>query len=406
MDESTRQKIDERYAAEKQHGVKFFPDIVYKDMLVAFGVFLLLLSLATFLGVKAEPPADPSDAAYIPRPEWYFLFLFQMLKYFPGQLEWIGTTLVPGAAVLVLLLLPFLDRSPYRHWRKRKLAIGMMGVIVLGMSALTGLAVAGTPPQEEVGALTSITEQVVAGQDLYAVYCVECHGDEGQGGEIVGVEGLEGVVVQPLHAPDFMYTRTDDTLYNIIEYGQPEQGMPPVGLAYGGELPRADLLAIVAFMRYTWDDRVELPADALAAFAIPTLAPGEMPSYSEYIQPLVRRACISCHRPGRKNNNYTMRDYQELLTTGDHAPNLIAGDLGSNLIRMLHREEIEAGGPMPPTRELKPEWVAIWEQWVLAGMPETPLPAAPGAPPATAATIETRPGGAPSATTPATSPAP
>ncbi len=382
MDESKRQQIDERYAAEKQHGVKFFPDIVYKDMLVAFGVFLLLVSLATFLGVKAEPPADPSDASYIPRPEWYFLFLFQMLKYFPGQLEWIGTTIVPAAAVLLLLLLPFMDRSPYRHWRKRKLALGIMSVALLGMVGLTLMAVAETPPAEDVGALTSISEQVVAGQDLYAVYCVECHGDEGQGGEIVGVEGLEGVVVAPLNAADFMYTRTDDTLFNIIDYGQPALGMPPLGLAYGGELTRGDMQAVVAFMRYTWDDRVELPADALAAFAIPALAEGEIPSYSVHIEPLVRRSCISCHRPGKLNNNYLMRDLNEILTTGDHAPNLIAGDLGSNLIRMLHREEIEAGGPMPPTRELKPEWIAIWEAWVLAGMPEFPVAATPGASPA------------------------
>ena len=382
VDDKSRQQIDEHYAAEKQHGVKFFPDIVYKDMLVAFGVFLLLISLATFLGVKAEPPADPSDASYIPRPEWYFLFLFQMLKYFPGQLEWIGTTIVPAAAVLLLLLLPFIDRSPYRHWRKRKIALGIMSVALLGMVGLTLLAVAETPPTEDVGALTSISEQVVAGQDLYAVYCVECHGDEGQGGEIVGVEGLEGVVLAPLNVADFMYTRTDDTLYNIIEYGQPELGMPPLGLTYGGELPRADLLAIVAFMRYTWDDRVELPPDALAAFNIPPLAEGEIPSYSVHIEPLVRRSCISCHRPGKQNNNYWMRDLDELLTTGDHAPNVIAGDLGSNLIRMLHREEIEAGGPMPPTRELKPEWIAIWEAWVLAGMPEFPVTATPGASPA------------------------
>jgi len=158
--------------------------------------------------------------------------------------------------------------------------------------------------------------------------------------------------------------------------------MPPLGLTYGGELPRADLLAIVAFMRYTWDDRVELPPDALAAFNIPPLAEGEIPSYSVHIEPLVRRSCISCHRPGKQNNNYWMRDLDEILTTGDHTPNVIAGDLGSNLIRMLHREEIEAGGPMPPTRELKPEWIAIWEAWVLAGMPELPVTPTPGASPA------------------------
>ena len=120
----TEQQIDpnkeykERYEAQKQRGVKFFPDIIYKDMIVAFGMFVILVILAAFIGVKPEPPADPNDASYIPRPEWYFLFLFQMLKYFPGSIEWVGTTVVPVVAILALLLLPFYDRSPVRHWRR------------------------------------------------------------------------------------------------------------------------------------------------------------------------------------------------------------------------------------------------------------------------------------------------
>ncbi len=59
--------------------------MIYEDVLVTFAVFIILIMLATFVGVANEPKADPSDAAYIPRPEWYFLFLFQMLKYFPGS---------------------------------------------------------------------------------------------------------------------------------------------------------------------------------------------------------------------------------------------------------------------------------------------------------------------------------
>ena len=392
MDEKERYQA--RYQAEKERGVKFFPDIIYKDMIVAFAVFLLLVGLATFVGVPQEPPADPSDSSYIPRPEWYFLFLFQLLKYFPGSLEWIGTTVVPGAAVLILLLLPFLDRSPVRHWRKRLPALAAMGAVVLGMVVLTVLAVVSTPPQEEAAALTSISDQVIAGQDLYGVQCVECHGAEGEGGEIVGVEGLEGVIVPSLKAHDFIYTRTDETIFNIIEYGQPDHGMPPFGKAYGGALTRAEIQAIVTFMRYTWDDRVELPPAAAAAGAVPTLGPDEIPSYSAYIEPIIKRACLSCHRPGRKNNNFFMRTYQELMTSGDHAPNVIPGDPKSNLIRMLHREEVEAGGPMPPTKPLKDEWIAIWERWVLGGAPEFPVtptptrtpvpeatPAAPGATP-------------------------
>ena len=108
MDEPEKQQYLARYRQAKESGVKFYPDIIYKDLLVSFGIFLLLVGLAIYLGVAQEPPADPSDSAYIPRPEWYFLFLFEMLKYFPGQLEWVGTVIVPGMAVLALLLLPLL----------------------------------------------------------------------------------------------------------------------------------------------------------------------------------------------------------------------------------------------------------------------------------------------------------
>jgi mono/diheme cytochrome c family protein len=372
VDSEQKQRYKERYEAAKQHGVKFFPDIIYKDMIVSFAIFILLLGLATFIGVKAEPPADPNDSSYVPRPEWYFLFLFQLLKYFPGKLEWVGTTVVPLAAVLALLVLPFYDRSPFRHWSKRKFAIGVMGASMVGVVALTFLAAYTTPPQEEFSAAASISEQLLAGQDLYSIECVECHGSEGEGGEITTVEGLEGVVVPPLNSPDFIYTRTDQTIYNVIDYGQQDLGMPPFGLAYGGELSRAQIDAIVTFMRYTWDDRVEIPQEAAAAGTVPELGPDQIPTYTEFIEPIVRRTCLSCHRPGKKNNNYLMGSYEEMLTTGDDAPNLIAGDLDSNLIRSIHREETDEWGPMPPSKPLKDEWIVIFERWVLAGMPETP----------------------------------
>jgi mono/diheme cytochrome c family protein len=382
VNDEQKREIDARHEQAKQHGVRFFPDIIYKDMIAAFGVFVLLLLLAVFLGVKPEPPADPNDAAYVPRPEWYFLFLFQLLKYFPGQIEWIGTAVVPGLAVLALLLLPFYDR----HWRKRRLALGIMGAAMAGIVGLTIVAAVTTPPQEEAAALTTVSERLLAGQDLYSIQCVECHGDEGQGGEIVGVEGLEGFQMKPMNVGDYMYTREDDTLSAIIAYGQPDLGMPPFGKAYGGELSPGEIQAIVTFMRYSWDDRMEVPQDAASAGSVPALAPGEIPSYSVHIEPIVRRTCLSCHREGKKNNNYLMGTYRQILDTGDNAPVLVAGDANSLLLRLLRREEvteIKDLDPMPPSRPLKPEWVEIFERWVAAGMPETPVSATAGAPVAT-----------------------
>jgi mono/diheme cytochrome c family protein len=387
VDEEQKKAYQEKYYKAKQNGVKFFPDIIYDDMIVSFAIFLLLVGLAIFVGVANEPKADPSDTAYIPRPEWYFLFLFQMLKYFPGKLEWIGTTVIPGLAVLALFLLPFFDRNPYRHWTKRKFAISFMTLIVIGMVALTIVAAVTTPPQEEQGTVAStLAEEITAGQDLYSINCVECHGADGEGGEIIGVKGLEGVVVKAINSQDVMYTRTDDTLYNIIDYGQPDFKMPPFGRGYGGELGPSDIDAIVTFMRYTWDDRSVLPQEVVQAGAVPTLGPDEVPSYEVHIAPIIKRYCISCHRPGKENQNYLMRTYDEVMNTGDHKPDVIPGDLNSNMIRMLHREKIDAGGPMPPTKALKPELIAIFERWVLGGAPNTAADAAaakPGAAPAT-----------------------
>lgn len=380
MNEEQKKNYLEKYKQAKQRGELFFPDSLYKDLIVSFGVFILLVMLAVFIGVANEPPADPSDSNYIPRPEWYFLFLFEMLKYFPGEIEWIGTAIIPGLAVLALFLLPFFDRNPKRHWSNRKIGVTVMTLIVVGMVVLTVMAAATTPPQEETNIATTISEKIILGQDLYSVQCVECHGPDGEGGEIIGVEGLEGVVVKSISSNDEMYTRSDQTFYNIIDYGQPDLGMPPFGLGYGGELARGDIDAIVTFMRYTWDDRAEIPAEAAAASVIPTLGPDEIPSYEIHIEPIVKRYCVSCHRPGKENNNYLMQTYDETINSGDNAPNIIAGDLNSNLIRMIHREEIEAGGPMPPTKSLPEDYIVLFERWVLGGMPNTAAEAAAAAP--------------------------
>jgi mono/diheme cytochrome c family protein len=303
-----------------------------------------------------------------------------MLKYFPGEIEWIGTAIIPGLAVLALFLLPFFDRNPKRHWSNRKIGVSVMTLIVIGIVALTVIAAATTPPQEETNIATTISEKIILGQDLYSVQCVECHGPDGEGGEIIGVEGMEGVIVKSISSNDEMYTRSDQTFYDIIDYGQPELGMPPFGLGYGGELARGDISAIVTFMRYTWDDRAEIPAEAAAASVIPTLGPDEIPSYEVHIAPIEKRFCVSCHRPGKENNNYLMGSYDETMNSGDNAPNIIAGDLGSNLIRMLHREEIDAGGPMPPTKPLPEDYIALFERWVLGGAPNTAADAAAAAP--------------------------
>jgi len=252
---------------------------------------------------------------------------------------------------------------------------GISSLLIIGLTIATlALAPAKAATEETATVAGTVSEQILAGQDLYSVHCAECHGADGEGGEVKGVEGFDGVILDPLANTDVMYTYTDDALANVISYGQQESdpAMTPFGRAYGGELGPGDIDSIVTFMRYTWDNRVEMPLDVLAASAMPTLAEGEVPSYEVHIFAIVKRYCISCHREGKNNQNYLMTSYDEIINSGDNAPNLIAGDLTCNTMQMLNRVEgLEVGNPMPPTKELKPELVAIWQAWIQAGMPNT-----------------------------------
>ena len=170
MNEQERKEYLEKYKKAKEEGVPFFPDIIFKDAVVSLLIFLVLIALAYFVGIPAEERANPNDTSYTPRPEWYFLFLFQLLKYFPGNLEVIGAMILPGLFVLLLILLPFIDKSPKRHFRNRPFASIAAVVVVLGIGALTVAAVMeAPPPQEEV-----VVDRAAA---LYAANCANCHGE-------------------------------------------------------------------------------------------------------------------------------------------------------------------------------------------------------------------------------------
>ena len=456
MNEETKKKINARYEKELNKGERFWPDSIFKDVVVSLGIFILLVLLASFVGVAPEPKADPSDTSYIPRPEWYFLFLFKFLALYGqipllGKIEWLATVLIPGIAIGVLTLLPFIEKSPDRHYAKRALSISVMTIMVVGIILLTlmseiptvsadgskllgllqaaaGLAIPGvamivlfiasftgrqtnprffiwttgltivsmvivsgmvmnlhtSPAVEETEVANTVVDQIFAGQDLYSVHCTECHGDDGSVAVIEGVEGLEGEKITPINSHDVLYTITDSAMYEVIAYGRPNAGMTPFGKAYGGELSRSEIDYIVTYMRYMWDDRFEIPAEALKPL-FPPLAEGEVPSYEVHIQPIVKRYCISCHRAGKENNNYLMTSYEEILTTGDNvANNIIAGDENSYLLQVIQEHAImnpekpaeELIGVMPPNRALKPNIVDVFIRWIMNGMPQTAIDAA------------------------------
>ncbi len=169
MNEQEKKSYLQRYKEAKEKGVPFFPDIIFKDAVVSLLIFLVLVALAYFLGAPVEERANPNDTSYTPRPEWYFLFLFQLLKYFPGNLEVIGAMVLPGLLILLLIALPFIDKSAKRHFLNRPFASVTALAVVAGIGVLTILAAAEAPPPQE----TVVVDRAAA---LYTDNCANCHG--------------------------------------------------------------------------------------------------------------------------------------------------------------------------------------------------------------------------------------
>jgi ubiquinol-cytochrome c reductase cytochrome b subunit len=124
---------------------KFYPEQAFRDTVAIFISFAILFVLAVAVRVPLERIADPTDNTYIPRPEWYFLFLFQLLRLMEGPLEMVGAVILPALAVLALVLVPFLDRRRVVKATQRTTALGVAALAAIGWAGLTLAAVAATP---------------------------------------------------------------------------------------------------------------------------------------------------------------------------------------------------------------------------------------------------------------------
>lgn len=176
----------EAYAATKQSGTRFYPDVIGKDSVVATLVVIVIVLLAWYRGAPLEPPANPTDTSYVPTPEWYFLPLYQLLKLVPGSLESLVAVGVPGMLMFALVALPFVDRRSNRNLLRRPFATAGLITILGGAGLLLGSAlreVAAEPTvAPEAGRPLSSIER--AGRALFrAQKCDDCHKVAGVGGK-------------------------------------------------------------------------------------------------------------------------------------------------------------------------------------------------------------------------------
>src|SRR3954463_4910490 len=147
MNRAEKEQYLREYAQLKAKGKPFFPYAVAKDSLMACVVMLTIILMSLIFGAELGPKADPTTTTYVPRPEWYFFFLFELLRVIkPAELVPLATIGVPTIGMILLFLLPFVDRGPERRPERRPIAMTFGIFVIAAMAYLTYLgANAGSP---------------------------------------------------------------------------------------------------------------------------------------------------------------------------------------------------------------------------------------------------------------------
>src|ERR687890_2498210 len=230
MDAREREQYLREYSILKNQGKPFFPYAIMKDSTMAaftIGVFVLMSIL---FGAELGPKADPTTTTYTPRPEWYFFFLFELLRVVkPPELVFIATIGIPTLCLVLLLVLPFYDRGPERNPLRRPIAT-TAGIATIGaMAYLTVLgALAGSPTEIELATKPQYEE----GKKITAsAGCLGCHkiGENGNTlgpnltdiGQRLGKDAIARTLINPTPPmPSFQTLRQDkpEQFDKLVEY--------------------------------------------------------------------------------------------------------------------------------------------------------------------------------------------
>jgi ubiquinol-cytochrome c reductase cytochrome b subunit len=212
----------------------FFPIPFARDMVSISVVFIALTGVAWFVGGPDSHDLDLSDSSYVPRPEWYFLSHYELLRMFPGSMKIIGTFVIPTLLGATAALLPWIDRGKTNAWRDRKIVVACGLVLVTAIVGLTGVGLAtaaaerGSKPEVQAAAVPDEEsadpqhERIALGRRLFrSERCMKCHTVGGQGGTLGPDLSKTGIRLQENYLRQW--------LKNPQAF-RPETGMPPVTL--------------------------------------------------------------------------------------------------------------------------------------------------------------------------------
>ena len=194
MNSREKEQYLREYEVMKKKGKPFFPYAIMKDSVMACVVVGVIIFMSIYLGAEQGPKADPTTTTYTPRPDWYFFFLFEVLRVLkPPYLVPLATIGIPTIAMILLFLLPFYDRGPERRPERRPIATAAGLFVIAAMGYLTYLgAVAGPPTQIDLptpARIAALGPQAAAQYEKGKLVvgqsgCLACHkiGENGNAG--------------------------------------------------------------------------------------------------------------------------------------------------------------------------------------------------------------------------------
>jgi menaquinol-cytochrome c reductase cytochrome b/c subunit len=261
-----RREAHKRYKEDvERRGKAFFPHAMFHDTVMSLVVVSVIIGLACawyftadgtetgWLGPHFTEEADPGTTDFIPRPDWYFFFLFYLLRIFkwPESVV-LGTVGIPTILLILLIALPFIDLRRERRLLRRPVAIVTTILVVLAMGTLT---YKGATAEEALGAELveavpewaeeqgfADDETAVAGAELFArTGCAQCHVYLGVGSANLGAPELSAIG-QGDRGVDYF----KDYVANPQQFGNPV--MPKYGEEFGGALDDQQLTAIATFL--------------------------------------------------------------------------------------------------------------------------------------------------------------
>jgi menaquinol-cytochrome c reductase cytochrome b/c subunit len=230
-----RRRVFQQYKADvKERGKPFYPYAMWHDTIMSFVVVVVIIGLAIvwkystpgnhqgteagWLGKLIDAPADPGTINFVPRPDWYFYFLFYLLRIFKWPESVIlGTVGIPTILLVLLIAIPFIDVRSERRLLHRPVALIASILVVVSMGVLTykgatakealGTEIVGHVPSWAAKEGFTGNQQALAGAKLFAVAgCLNCHTYLGDGGTNLGAPDLtaegakgKGVAFQIAH---------------------------------------------------------------------------------------------------------------------------------------------------------------------------------------------------------------